>query len=107
MSIIHVPDIEGPTVQLCWKQAQNMVRCDRKKGHNGLHSWEHAASPAPAPSGCEWTSLEEDETGDYESACGRAFQSLDGDQPDFIKFCCYCGKPVVFAAPSHPSGEPT
>lgn len=38
---IHVPDIEGPSVPLCYAQhAMSMVRCDRPKGHSGAHSWE-------------------------------------------------------------------
>jgi len=38
---IHVPDIEGPSVSLCYAQhAMSMVRCDRPKGHQGAHSWE-------------------------------------------------------------------
>lgn len=45
---IAVPDIEGPTAQLCWKQCNPteppfknaMARCDRRKGHKGPHSWE-------------------------------------------------------------------
>ena len=43
MSTVHVPDIPGPVERLCWKQgplAQGMPRCDRKKRHGGLHSWE-------------------------------------------------------------------
>lgn len=38
--VIPVPDLEGPTAVLCWKQAENMVRCDRTKDHKGRHSWE-------------------------------------------------------------------
>jgi hypothetical protein len=38
--IIKVPDIEGPVEQLCWKQAPDMRRCDRRKGHGGLHVWQ-------------------------------------------------------------------
>lgn len=37
---IRVPDIPGPTAPLCWKQSRLMVRCDRRKGHKGRHSWE-------------------------------------------------------------------
>lgn len=56
MSKIPVPDIDGPTVQLCWKQSPAMVRCDRAQGHLWLHSWEYVApsavgAPPPAPSG--------------------------------------------------------
>lgn len=41
MDIITVPDIDGPTEQLCWKQSPLMIRCDRRKDHQGLHSWEY------------------------------------------------------------------
>lgn len=44
MPAIPVPDIEGPTAQLCWAQKPDapsaMVRCDRRQHHKGLHSWE-------------------------------------------------------------------
>lgn len=38
--VVRVPDLEGPVVALCWAQAPNMERCDRRKGHLGPHSWE-------------------------------------------------------------------
>jgi hypothetical protein len=38
--VVVVPDIPGPWRQLCWKQSQAMVRCDRKQGHQGPHTWE-------------------------------------------------------------------
>lgn len=41
--VIKVPDLEGPTKQLCWKQAPHMVRCDRMLNHAGMHSWEYFA----------------------------------------------------------------
>lgn len=44
MTTIRVPDIEGPTAQLCWTQAPDMTRCDRKKGHAGPHSWERLSA---------------------------------------------------------------
>jgi hypothetical protein len=37
---IKVPDVPAPTAVLCWKQSRAMVRCDRKAGHGGRHSWE-------------------------------------------------------------------
>lgn len=40
MKIIKVPDIPGPKAQLCWKQSRLMARCDRRKGHQGPHTWE-------------------------------------------------------------------
>ena len=49
MEIIKVPDIVGPTEQLCWKQSRLLTRCDRRKGHQGPHSWDH-----PAPSADGW-----------------------------------------------------
>lgn len=51
---VHVPDIDGPTAHLCWQQTLTgpspMVRCDRKKGHLGLHSWEIALPLTPESS---------------------------------------------------------
>ena len=51
MTTINVPDIDGPTAQLCWTQKLDppgaMTRCDRRKGHYGPHSWERSAAPAP------------------------------------------------------------
>ena len=38
--IIHVPDVPKPTATLCYEQAPTLVRCDRKLGHLGLHSWQ-------------------------------------------------------------------
>ncbi len=43
MEIIEIPDIEGPTAPLCWKQGPLMTRCDRRKNHKGLHVWELSA----------------------------------------------------------------
>jgi hypothetical protein len=48
LNTIDVPDIEGPTVPLCYQQklnadrtiVLNFARCDRKKGHGGMHTWE-------------------------------------------------------------------
>jgi hypothetical protein len=37
---IPVGDIAGPVSALCWAQNSHMVRCDRKQGHLGPHSWE-------------------------------------------------------------------
>ena len=37
---VSVPDVDGPMARLCWKQSETMVRCDRKAGHLGEHSWE-------------------------------------------------------------------
>ena len=48
MKTIKVPDIPGPRVQLCWAQADTMVRCDRRKGHRGLHSWQAVTCPETA-----------------------------------------------------------
>lgn len=44
IKIVDVPDIDGPTEQLCWKQSPQMGRCDRRKGHAGMHTWELAAA---------------------------------------------------------------
>jgi len=41
MAKIPVPDIPGPTAQLCWKQEPlTFRRCDRRVHHEGMHSWE-------------------------------------------------------------------
>lgn len=48
---IKVPDIEGPVMQLCWKQAANMTRCDRRQGHLGPHSWECQSRAEPEDDG--------------------------------------------------------
>lgn len=44
MKKVKVPDVEGPKVNLCWEQKLTppliMARCDRRKGHNGPHTWE-------------------------------------------------------------------
>ena len=40
---VHVPDIPGPYRQLCWQQDPvRLLRCDRARNHNGLHTWEWA-----------------------------------------------------------------
>ncbi len=38
---ITVPDVKQPIAKLCWKQSKLMIRCDRKAGHKGPHSWEY------------------------------------------------------------------
>lgn len=47
MTTIHVPNVPGPTVQLCYasppldgSQGNPMEHCDRRKGHGGKHTWE-------------------------------------------------------------------
>jgi len=44
MAKITVPDVKPPRMELCWKQKLDpphaFVRCDRKTGHQGPHSWE-------------------------------------------------------------------
>ena len=37
---VKVPDVEGPTMPLCYKSSELMTRCDRVKDHRGMHSWE-------------------------------------------------------------------
>lgn len=41
--LIDVPDVVVPVAPLCYKQAENMTRCDRKQGHGGMHTWEYMA----------------------------------------------------------------
>lgn len=54
--------------------------------------------PPPPASGetprCEWVPVDEDGP-DFETSCGQAFQSLTYGAPTFVKFCCYCGRPVT------------
>jgi hypothetical protein len=56
---------------------------------------------APVASGtCSWT-----EDGDYQTACGQELIALDDAGPlsGWVKFCCFCSRPVVFApAPEDP-----
>ena len=40
MGEVRVPDIPGPTAPLCWALGPTMVRCDRRAGHEGAHTWE-------------------------------------------------------------------
>jgi hypothetical protein len=40
MDKIKVPDIPHPTAELCYKQSAALVRCDRKAGHGGMHTWQ-------------------------------------------------------------------
>jgi len=51
MSVIQVPDIPGPVVQLCWKQqAETFIRCDRRQHPADIpHTWEMQRIPAPGP----------------------------------------------------------
>lgn len=56
MPPIQIPDVEPPTATLCWKQnyptpdnpapTHAMVRCDRKAGHTGPHSFEYPTTKA-------------------------------------------------------------
>ena len=39
--VVKVPNTPAPKVELCWKQAPTMERCDRRKGHSGKHTWEY------------------------------------------------------------------
>lgn len=41
--MIRISDVPSPYRQLCWKQNELMVRCDRSRLHTGMHSWEAAA----------------------------------------------------------------
>ena len=54
MTKIAVPDIDGPTAQLCWRQKLDpphaMTRCDRARDHRGPHSWEIPAASREQPS---------------------------------------------------------
>lgn len=44
--VIHVSDdAVAPIARLCWHQGPAMVRCDRRAGHAGLHTYEWANLP--------------------------------------------------------------
>ena len=46
--------------------------------------------PATAPATCTWK--ENEEYGMYETGCGNAFQTIEGDiEENNFKFCPYCG----------------
>lgn len=113
MAKVPVPDILGPKVQLCWQQGPLMHRCDRKRGHDGPHTWEMAAevkalkglptvyAPAATVAAtvrkmrgrvCAWT---EDEDGNWDTDCGDKFVFTEsGPTDNGMRFCCYCGKPL-------------
>jgi hypothetical protein len=43
---------------------------------------------------CVWTLRDDDEV--YETACGQSFQTMEGIPiGEFIKFCSFCGRPMV------------
>lgn len=43
--------------------------------------------------GCNWT---EDWEGNWNTECGEMFVFIDGGpEENRIRFCCYCGKPIV------------
>jgi hypothetical protein len=41
---------------------------------------------------CGWT---ENEDGNCDTACGHVFAMISDPPHDWMKFCCYCGHPVV------------
>ena len=44
---------------------------------------------------CKWEQYDDD-WGAYETDCGQAFNIIDGTPEDNrMKFCCYCGKPLL------------
>lgn len=50
--------------------------------------------PAPSHETCIWTQNEE-EYGNYETECGHAFQTIEGDvKENNFKFCTYCGRKI-------------
>jgi len=48
------------------------------------------------PLPCTWT--EQPLDADFATTCGHAFQFAHDPPYDYVKICCYCGKPVVFVA---------
>ncbi len=78
---IKVPDIEGPVTQLCWKQAANMTRCDRRQGHLGPHSWECQSRAEPEDDGAqackfcgEWRLIEQIKGGWLCVVCAKTWK---------------------------------
>lgn len=59
------------------------------------------AASAPERTTCEWTfDQEDDDLGNFDTACGEKFTPLDCDADGielWMKFCCHCGKPVAWA----------
>ena len=42
---------------------------------------------------CKW---KQDDDGVYDSSCGHKWQFIEGGpRENGMKFCCYCGKPLV------------
>lgn len=55
---------------------------------------------APQPPGeavsCEWTSSDDPDMGWWETSCGEAWTFIDGGPAENkMKFCPYCGKPLL------------
>ncbi len=71
-------------------------------GHNRSHGWavllSSIADKHLTKVECGWThttSIIEDE-GIWETLCGNAFMFVEGTpQDNKIKFCCYCGRPII------------
>ncbi len=58
-----------------------------------------SAQAPETPPVCEWTFIDE-EGSQYDTTCGQSFSPWDGEPPDYIKFCCYCGKQTRIVAAS-------
>jgi len=71
-------------------------------GHNRGHGWavllSSIADKHLTKVECGWThttSIIEDE-GIWETLCGNTFMFVEGTpQDNSMKFCCYCGRPLV------------
>ena len=62
------------------------------------------------PVSCMWKLVSQD-AAMWETECEDAFWFLDGfisDRPtgNGMKFCCYCGRPLVESVPGDATGEP-
>lgn len=59
----------------------------------------YGADPASKPETCHWT--QDDRDGHWTTACGHAFEFIDGGplQNDFC-FCPFCGRPLYAQIPA-------
>jgi hypothetical protein len=96
---INVPDEPPPTAQLCWAQSAGMVRCDRKHGHLGRHTWEGL---------CEWKAQDEGEE-PWEASCGITWEFNNGKGPseNHVNYCPSCGRPIKMVIESTVAGPDT
>ena len=55
-------------------------------------AWQGALASQQKPIPCVWS---EEYEGPWESACGHAFNIIEGGPAENgMKFCCFCGAPI-------------